>query len=260
MKFRVIPSLLITSRGLVKGKKFSKDRVIGAPLQALKVYERRQVDEMCLLFVDDYYKSMQPKLGLLADLAAECSVPITVGGGISTISHVEEVLALGADKVIINSAAYDDVNLIREVKSRFGRQAVVASVDYAQLSNGKITCIKNNGQEDTHKEFFSWISELEKIGVGEFFITSVQRDGTMSGYDLDTLRKIVSMVSVPVVVGGGAGSPQHVLEAAIAGAAGAVCSSIFAFTQTTPNDIKRHLQHHDVPTRLSVPRIRDIYF
>lgn len=249
LKIRVIPTLLMREVNLVKGPAFDSWRAVGAPMQSVKVFNRRDVDELILLDIAATPGGRGPDIEMVASLAQECFVPLTVGGGISHINHIRELLRVGADKVSINTAAYLTPELITQSAESFGAQCVVAAIDYRTHQDGRRECYSHCGTQPTGRDPVAWARELERRGAGEVQITSIERDGLMDGYDLDTLRAVAAAVSIPVIASGGAGSYVDMAEAVKAGASAVSAASIYLFTQATPLEAKSHLASVGVPVR-----------
>jgi cyclase len=249
LKTRIIPTLLIKDVALVKGERFDSWRRVGAPMQAVKVYNTRDVDELIVLDIDATREGREPDYDLIGSLARECFVPLCVGGGVRSVDTVRCLLRSGADKVCINTAAYESPGLIRDVAESFGAQCVVAGID-ARVSNGGYECYRDCGRTSCGCEPGEWARELEALGAGEILITSVERDGTMAGYDLDLTEQVSSNVEIPVIASGGAGSYEDMLQAVRRARASAVAaSSLYLFTQSTPLEAKTYLAARGVPVR-----------
>jgi cyclase len=250
LKVRVIPTLLWKDVGLVKGVGFDSGRRVGSVLPAIKVYNARDVDELVLLDIAATAEGRGPDCDTLAELAAECFVPLTVGGGVRDLPTIRELLRAGADKVLINSAAHAEPELIAEASGRFGRQCIVAGVDARRGADGSYECYSHCGVRPTGVEPGLWARRLEQLGAGEILITSIDRDGTMEGYDLELVRRCASVVGLPVIAAGGAGDYAHLLQAIEDGGASAVAAaSMFHFTERTPAEARRYLAEHGVPVR-----------
>ncbi|WP_449438849.1 imidazole glycerol phosphate synthase subunit HisF [Pseudomonas migulae] len=250
LKVRVIPTLLWKGLGLVKGAGFDSWRRVGPVLPAIKVYNARDVDELILVDITATQEGELPDHDSVNDYSEECAVPLTVGGGITSVEQVLALLHSGADKIAINSAAYTHPELIEAAASRFGAQCVVASVDVRRLDDGSYRCFSHAGTQDTGREVEQWAIELAARGAGEILLTSIERDGTMGGYDLALVEKIARAVDIPVIASGGAGSYQHMIDVVQqAGASAVAAASIFHFTELTPAGAKAAMQAAGIPVR-----------
>ena len=249
LKVRIIPTLLWKRLGLVKGVGFNSWRRIGPVLPAIRIYNQREVDELILVDIAAQETGDEPDYESVLEYGQDCFVPLTVGGGILRIEQVQKMLRSGADKVAINTGACLDPNLVSKVAGRFGTQCVVASVD-VRSSEAGWECYSHSGRQPTGREVVNWVRELEDRGAGEILITSIERDGTMSGYDLDLIATVVSSVKVPVIASGGAGSYQHMVDAVIqAGASAVAAASMFHFTEQTPAEANKILGNAGIPVR-----------
>ncbi len=254
LKRRVIPTLLLKGVGLVKGKSFDSWRRVGTLLPAIRVYQTRDVDEIVLLDISATEEGRGPDLAAVKDAALECAVPLTAGGGVRSLEEVKNLLRAGADKVLINSAAYDDPALIRAASRTFGAQCVVAGIDVRGVGN-EATCVGRRGTRDEGITPRDHARRLEELGAGELLLTSVERDGTMAGYDVDTLREVAAAVTIPVIASGGAGSYEHMHDALVRGGASAVAAaSIFHYTELTPLGAKAYLAARGIPVRSTSTR------
>jgi cyclase len=250
LKVRIIPTMLWKGLGLVKGVKFDSWRRTGSVLQTIKVYNARDVDELFFVDISASLNEQPPDSESIADFSDECSVPLTVGGGITSSQQITKLLRAGADKVSVNTAFYRMPNLINEAATLFGAQCVVASIDVKRHTDGSYTCFSHSGTVDTRRNPVEWACEVADRGAGEILLTSIDRDGTMSGYDLTLVKMITSAVSVPVIASGGAGSYQDLIDAiTVAGASAVAAASIFHFTELTPAGAKQALQMAGVPVR-----------
>jgi cyclase len=250
LKVRVIPTLLWKQFGLVKGIGFDSWRRVGPVLPAVKVYNQREVDELVLVDILAHRSDDDPDYESIDEFGQECFVPFTVGGGIRHTHQVQRLLRAGADKVCVNTAAYDTPELITEIANRHGSQCIVASVDVRVESVGKWRCFSCAGTKDTGREVAGWVRELESRGAGEILITSVERDGTMTGYDLDLISTVANAVKIPVIASGGAGNYQHMIDAVLqAGASAVAAASIFHYTEQTPACAKDAMARVGIPVR-----------
>lgn len=250
LKTRIIPTLLMKDLGLVKGESFDSWRRVGAVLPSIRVYNRRQVDELITLDIAATPAGRDPDFDEVRQFSPFCFVPLTVGGGITSLDHVQELLRAGADKVAINSAAYRTPDLITAIAERFGAQCVVGSIDARRHEDGRYECYSGCGQQAEGKDPALWAKELEQRGAGEILITSVERDGTMQGYDLDLISSVTRAVSIPVIASGGAAGYED-FRAAIqdAGAQAVSAASMFHFTQATPLEAKDYMAGHGIKVR-----------
>lgn len=249
LKTRVIPTLLWKNIGLVKGIGFDSWRIVGTVLPAIKVYNTRQVDELIIVDILATNENSQLDLQALEDFSAECFVPLTVGGGIKNIEDVRKILCAGADKVSVNSALFETPELVTEIAKKFGTQCVVVSID-AKKVNGKYECFSHSGTKPTGKEVSQWAKYLESLGAGEILITSIEKDGTMDGYDLELIKKVTEAVKIPVIASGGAGDYEDMYKALSEAKASAVAAaSIYHFTQQTPLEAKKYLASKGIPIR-----------
>lgn len=250
LKVRVIPTLLYRDFGLVKGVSFDSRRAVGGAMQAIKVYEQRQVDELVFLDVTATHQGREPDFALVDDLADECFMPLTVGGGVRTVDHIRRLLTVGADKVAIGTACLEDPSIVDEGARVFGAQCIVAVID-TRTTEGVTSAWSRCGTDDTLRDPVDVACEMADRGAGEILLQSADRDGTMSGYDVDTLAGVADAVPVPVIASGGAGSYGHMVEAVQKGGASAVAAAaIFHFTENTPLGAKRHMADRGIPVRL----------
>jgi len=245
LKLRVLPTLLYKDVGLVKGVGFDSWRRVGSVMQAVKVYNLREVDELAFLDITATLEGREPDYELIDDIADECFMPLTVGGGIRTVEQVERLLKVGADKVAVNTAAVDDPSLVTGIAETFGSQCVVVSIDVAR---GEV--VVESGSRGTGLDPVEHARAVEEAGAGELLLTSVERDGTMTGYDLELIAAVTEAVTIPVIASGGAGSYEDLAAAIGAGASAVAAASIFHFTEQTPLEAKRFLHERGIPTRL----------
>lgn len=251
LKTRIIPTLLWKNFGLVKGEAFDSWRRVGTVLPSIKVYNQREVDELILLDITATHEGREPDYDSIAEYSAECFVPLTIGGGVRTLDQIRLLLRAGADKVAINSAAYENPDLITESANRFGSQCIVMSIDARKTAAGAYECYSHGASQPTGRAVQQWAMEAERLGAGEILLTSVERDGTMQGYDLELISTVAAHVSIPVIASGGAGQYADFHLALHEGGASAVAAaSIFHFTEQTPLEAKRYLSSRGIPVRL----------
>lgn len=246
---RIIPTFLIRGETLVKGRQFESWRSVGHPLTAVKTHQARGVDELIILDIGATPEGRGPNLALIEKLTAECFSPVTVGGGVRNVLDVRDLLNAGADKVAICTGLAKG-SLVRQCADKFGSQAIVAAIDYT-IDGVVFECGKTQTSWLPH-----YIAEAQYdggMGAGEILLTSVQREGMMTGYGLEVIRQTCELVRCPVVAHGGCGSPQHMLEAINAGASAVAAGALFQFTDTTPKDCAKYLHKHGIEVRLDEP-------
>ena len=251
LKVRILPTLLYRDVELVKGEGFDSWRRIGSVMQSIKVYNLREVDELVFLDIAATRAGRPPDFALVDEIADECFMPLTVGGGIRTIEDVRGLLKVGADKVAVNTAAVESPDLIRQIASRFGSQCVVVSIDFRRRPDGSAEAWTRSGTQGTGRDPVELARQAEKSGAGEILLTSIERDGTLGGYDVDAIRRVSEAVGIPVIASGGCGSYEHMESALRQGKASAVAAAaMFHFTQQTPLEAKQYLKSRGFAVRL----------
>jgi cyclase len=252
LKIRIIPTLLYKDYGLVKGTCFNSWRRTGSAMQQIKVYNMREVDELIFVDISASLAGRPPDYALIDDLADDCFMPMTVGGGISNVEQARRVLQVGADKVSINSAAIDNPNIISEIAERFGSQCVVVSIDYKTYKDGTSEVFTYSGSKSTGIDPVQFAIEAERRGAGEILLTSIDRDGTFKGYDVECIRRVSDAVSIPVIASGGAGSYEDMRQVIVDGNVSAVAAaSIYHFTHLTPPEAKLYLFSQGLQVRIA---------
>lgn len=247
LKARIIPILTFNGFGLVKTKKFSNPRMVGNPVQAARVYNQRGVDE--LVFLDIFASEQKRKINLklVADVIKECYMPVAIGGGITTIEDITNLLKIGADKVVIKSKALTDIDFIKQAVNVFGSQCITIAVDAYKAESGYK--IHNKSGSDISLDNF--LTNMTECEVGEFVVTSVDNDGMMNGFDNDLINYVLSKTAIPVIAVGGGGDMTHYSDLFTKTKTEAVGSaSIFHFTQYTPLDIKNEIKKINIPVRI----------
>ena len=236
VRVRVIPCLDVKDGRVVKGVNFVNLRDAGDPVEAARAYDAAGADELCFLDITASHEGRDTLLDMVARTANVCFMPLTVGGGVRSHEDARALLLAGADKVAVNSAAVSRPELVADIASRFGSQCVVGSVDARASSNGW-EVFTHGGRNPTGVDAVAHAIRLAELGAGELLVTSMDRDGTRDGYDLDLIRTIADAVSVPVIASGGVGSLQHLVEGVTQGHASAVlAASIFHFGEATIAD------------------------
>jgi cyclase len=229
LRNRVIPCLLMQRGGLVKTVKFQKPKYVGDPINAVHIFNDKEVDELVFLDIGATASKSAPDFDLLADIASQAFMPFSYGGGITTIDEVKRLYALGVEKVILNTVTVANPRLIEEAATLAGSSSVVVSIDVRRNWRGKYGVFVRNGTEDAGRDPVSHALEMQRAGAGEILLNSIDRDGTMAGYDLDLVQQVAGAVTVPVVAAGGAGELRHFREAVDRGAAGVAAGSMFVF-------------------------------
>ena len=229
-KTRVIPVLLLRGKGLVKTVKFKDPKYIGDPINSVRIFNEKEVDELVFLDITATSEGRGPDFELLADIASEAFMPMAYGGGITSLDQVQRVFALGFEKVIIDTAAYTDPQLIKDAVAIYGSQSIVGCVDVRRTLLKRYELISHAGKSKQPVSLRDHVQDLERLGVGEIIVNAVERDGTQSGYDLKLIREVSSSVSVPVVACGGASSIDDFVAAVHdAGASAVAAGSLFVF-------------------------------
>lgn len=246
---RIIPCLDIKDGRTVKGVNFEGLRDAGDPVELARRYAKEGADELVFLDITATKEKRKTLVELVRRIAKELNIPFTVGGGIGSVEQIEALLHAGADKVSLNSAIVRDPYLINRAADRFGSQCIVAAID-AKRTNDHWNVFIKGGSENTGKEVLPWIQEVEKRGAGEILLTSMDRDGTKDGFDLDLLRQVNQTVSIPVIASGGAGTIDHCIDAIKIGRADAVlAASIFHFNEIEIQTLKKEFEKANMAVR-----------
>jgi cyclase len=227
---RVIPCLLLGEDGMVKTVRFDSPTYLGDPINVVNLFNRFEVDEIVLLDIRATVEDRKPDTGLIEELASECWVPLTYGGGIRDIEQARAILAAGVEKIVLGTAAADKPELIRDAVGEFGAQAVVVSVDVRPSRGGAYQVFVESGRRGLGIDPAGYARRAQDLGAGEIFLNAIDRDGTMAGFDTDLIRDVAAAVSVPVIACGGAGERADLAEAIKVGGASAVAAgSIFVY-------------------------------
>ena len=209
---RIIPCLLLQNESLVKTTRFKKPSYIGDAVNTVRIFNELEVDELILLDISATTSKSEPNFDLLKDIASECFMPLAYGGGINTLEQAKKIIKIGYEKVIINSAAYSDKDLITQIANELGNQCVIGSLDVKKSFLGNYFVYSNSGNQKEKINPFQWAKELESLGAGEIMITSITQEGTWNGFDMELIEKITKQVNVPVIAHGGAGSFKDIEE------------------------------------------------
>jgi imidazoleglycerol phosphate synthase cyclase subunit len=245
---RIIPCLDVSHGRVVKGVRFQSLRDAGDPAERAKLYEDQGADEIVILDVSATPEGRGHQHETVRKVREVLSIPLTIGGGVRVVDDALALLEAGADKVSVNTAAVQRPEFLSEIASRFGRQCCVLAIDAARREDG-FEVLVNGGRTGTGIDALQWAKEAERRGAGEILLTSWDRDGTRSGYDLALTGAVARAVRLPVIASGGADSAEHVREAFAAGADAVLAASIFHDGDTTPNDVKLYLQEHGLRVR-----------
>lgn len=248
LKRRIIPIELLDGGRLVKTTGFSAPRDVGDPVKSSQVYSDQDADEIVLLNIDRNQRNVTSLVSVVARIARECFVPFTVGGGISTLEDAVRLFASGADKVLVNTAAYSKPDLIREIGNRYGQQSLVVGID-ARVEETGFVLYSNCGRRRKSVSLAMHVASVVSAGAGEIMIQSIDRDGTMVGYDLTLLKAVIELSPVPVIAAGGAGDFLHLKQAFDAGTDAAACGSLFNFGDNNPLRAKAFLKNYNIPLK-----------
>lgn len=229
-RIRIIPVLLVHNGGLVKSRKFKNYTYVGDPINAVRIFNEKETDEIVIVDIDASRDKRGPDMRMIEKITGEAFMPLAYGGGISNISEVKQLFYLGVEKIILNRSAVNKPELIKEAASIVGSQSVVVSIDVKKNWLNKYKVYTENGTGNTNKDPVEFAMECEKCGAGEIFLNAIDRDGTYEGYDLEILKKVSAAVSIPVIACGGAGSVEDFRQAVVDGGASAVSAgSMFVF-------------------------------
>ncbi|ADQ04810.1 imidazoleglycerol phosphate synthase, cyclase subunit [Caldicellulosiruptor owensensis OL] len=246
---RIIPCLDVNRGRVVKGINFINLVDAGDPVESAQKYNQLGADELVFLDITASHEERNIMIEVVKNVAEKVFIPFTVGGGIRNLDDIRNLLLAGADKVSINSAAVKNPDLVNEAAKVFGSQCIVVAIDAKRHNDGFHVYI-NGGRVDTGLDAVKWAKEVEMRGAGEILLTSMDRDGTKAGYDLELLEAICSSVNIPVIASGGAGRPEHFLEAFKAGAEAALAASIFHFGEILIGSLKSYLKNHNIEVRI----------
>ena len=230
LRTRVIPCLLLKNNGLVKTIKFKNPSYVGDPINAVKIFNDKEVDELVFLDITASTEKKGPNFKLLSEISTECFMPLSYGGGISSLQEIEQLFNLGIEKVILNSNAFSEPELLKQAIAIFGSQSIVASMDVRKnWLTKKQTVYTLGGQNNTKINPLEYAKQMEDIGVGELIVNSIDQDGTMDGYDYGLIKNISESVKIPIVALGGAGSIEDLQKAKASGASALSAGSLFIY-------------------------------
>jgi cyclase len=247
---RIIPCLDVRDGQTVKGINFVNIREVGDPVEMGAAYAEQGADELVFLDITASHEGRKTFVDLVKRIALHLNIPFTVGGGIGELNDIEALLAAGADKVSLNSAAIRNPDIINQMALNFGSQFVVVAID-AKEEDGKWTCYINGGRIPTNKELFAWARQVEDLGAGEILFTSMNHDGTKNGFACEAIAKLSDSLTIPVIASGGAGNMEHFAEVFTRGKADAgLAASIFHYNEITVPQLKDYLSARNIPIRI----------
>ena len=229
LRNRVIPSLLMLNGGLVKTVKFKNPTYVGDPINAVHIFNDKEVDELSFLDIGATASGSGPDFKLLADIASQAFMPLSYGGGVRTIDQAKRLYALGVEKIVLNTITTTNPRLVEQAAELAGSSSVVVSIDVRRTWRGKYAVYVRNGTEDAGRDAVAHARDMQRAGAGEILLNSIDRDGMMSGYDLDLIAQVAGALTIPLVAAGGAGELRHFREAVDRGAAGVAAGSMFVF-------------------------------
>ncbi len=250
LKNRIIPCLDVKDGRVVKGVNFENLIDAGDPVSQARFYYEQGADELCFLDITASSENRSAIFDTVKKVASVCFIPLTVGGGIRTIDDFHKLLLSGADKVSVNSAAIKNSDLITQASNKFGAQCVIVAIDAKKNAAGNYEIFTHGGRNATGIDAIEWAKKVVSLGAGELLVTSMDKDGTKSGYDLELIEKITAAVSVPVIASGGVGNLQHLADGIKAGANAALAASIFHFKEYSVRQAKEFLAEQKIPVRL----------
>ena len=252
LKQRIIPKFLLRDGRLVKYTHFfDQERQAGNPVSTARVYNDYGADEFIILDIAPSAESRRNVLADIAKISAQVFMPLTVGGGVRDLSHITDLLRAGADKVSVNTQAVRTPAFVKEAARVFGDQCVTVSIDYKEVSPKVFRVFVDGGRERTSHDPVAWAQRMQDNSCGEILITSIDRDGTFSGYDVEMIARLDEVLEIPLVVSGGCGGLQHCIDAFSAGASAVAISSLFLFTDHSPIKLRSHLVSNGINVRAS---------
>ena len=251
LKKRIIPCLDVRDGRVVKGINFVNLSDAGDPVEQAKIYDENGADEICFLDITASSENRDILLKIIKKTAEKISIPLTVGGGVRNLEDINKLLSNGADKVSINTAAVLNKSLIEESSKKFGSQCIVVAVDAKKVKDNKWEIFTHGGRKSTGKDAIKFIIKMQEMGAGEILLTSMDRDGTKKGYDLDLTKKVCNSVNIPVIASGGVGNLDHFYQGIRIGKASAVlAASIFHYGEFSIKEAKKYLDSKGIPVRL----------
>lgn len=229
LQSRVIPCLLLKNRGLVKGTRFRDHQYVGDPINAVRIFNDKEVDEIAFLDITATNESKEPDYELIRDITTECFIPFSYGGGIRKFDHAAKLFTLGVERVILNTAAAENPALVKEISNAYGAQSVIVSVDVHRSRAGEFELYTHSGKKSQKTALIDYVRQMEEAGAGEILLTSIDRDGTLGGLDIGLLDLVSREVSIPVIISGGAANMEHLKSAFDHGASAVGAGAMFVY-------------------------------
>ena len=249
LKNRIIPCLDVKNGRVVKGINFVDLKDAGDPVEQAKIYSDGGADEICFLDISASNENRETIYDVVDKTSKKCFVPLTVGGGVRSVEDINKLLNCGADKVSINTAAVQNTKVVEDSSRKFGSQCIVVAID-AKRNDAGWEIYTHGGRSPTGRNALEFASKMERCGAGELLVTSMDKDGTQSGYDIDLMQKIASMVNIPVIASGGVGTLDHLVDGIKSGASAVLAASIFHYGTYSVNEAKQYLASKDIPVRI----------
>lgn len=250
LKTRIIPVLLLKNGRMVKGRKFRDFRDVGDPVSAARIYNAQNADELIILDIEATHERRQTLVDVIERVSKECFMPLSVGGGVNSVSIIKDLLHAGADKVVITTAAAMSPTFVTNAARLFGNQCIIAGIDVMREEDGSYSVWTHSGTKRTELDLVEHVRNMEASGAGEIFINSIDRDGMMCGYDLELAALVQQNTSLPVIIAGGAGNFEHLRDAIQkAGVHAAACASVFHFGDNNPIRARAYLKNAGIPMK-----------
>ena len=251
LKNRIIPCLDVKAGKVVKGTKFVDLKYAGDPVEQAQIYDKQGADELCFLDITASSEKRDILYNVVKKTAQKCFMPLTVGGGVRSIKDIRKLLLCGADKVSINTAAIQNPNLIKKSSSKFGNQCIVVAIDAKKIKKNKWEIYTHGGRKKTGIDPIRWAKKMENLGAGEILLTSMDKDGTKSGFDLELTKKVSNIVNIPIIASGGVGNIEHLIDGIKIGKASAVlAASIFHYGKYTIKEVKNKMKQKGIAVRI----------
>lgn len=251
LKKRIIPTLLLRNGRMVKGVHFDSYRDTGDPVYAARVYNSQYVDELVFIDIDATEEKRATQYEIIEKVSKECFMPFTIGGGVTSSDHVRKLLQVGADKVLINTAALENPEMVKDCANRFGAQCLVIGID-VKKENGNYAIYSHSGRRKSEKKLLDHLAMMEEFGAGEFLINAIHQDGTMRGYDIELLQLVKKHTKRPIIASGGAGNDLHLVDAfKLADVDAVSMASMYHFGDNNPPRTRAYLRNNDIEIKVS---------